>query len=108
MAARVVTVDARPVAVLAGELDLSCAREVRAVLMALVDATEPGGDLHVDLAGVSFCDSSGLIPLVAARKRLGASGGRLVLISPQPAVLRTLLITGLHKVFEIRETSQPI
>ena len=54
----------------AGEVDLATAPELRLALMAIT------GDVTVDLARVSFMDSSGLGALVAARKRTADPGHR--------------------------------
>ena len=40
--------------------------------------------VHFDLSGVNFCDAAGLSAFLAADRVLGAAGGRLTLIQPQP------------------------
>jgi anti-anti-sigma factor len=86
---QVVHLDAAPVVILAGEIDVSTARELRTSLEPL------GGRVLVDLYGVSFMDSSGIAAFVATRDRLLASGGNLHLRSPQDQVRRMFEIVGI-------------
>jgi anti-sigma B factor antagonist len=53
----------------------------------------------VDLAGVGFIDSTGLRVLLKALPRFTKRGGKLVLVSDDRRVLRTLEITGLDRTF---------
>ena len=53
----------------------------------------------VDLAGVGFIDSTGLRVLLKALPRFTKRGGKLVLVSDDRRVLRTLEITGLDRKF---------
>ncbi|WP_329493011.1 STAS domain-containing protein [Kitasatospora herbaricolor] len=55
----------------------------------------------IDLAGVTFCDSSGLDALLGARIETGRQGLTLDLARPAHAVARLLEITGADKVFPI-------
>ncbi|MEL7157255.1 MAG: STAS domain-containing protein [Actinomycetota bacterium] len=58
--------------------------------------------LVVDLAGVTFVDSSGLRVIVRAHKRQTAGSGELVLRTPSEPVSRLLDITGLTSELTIR------
>ncbi len=53
--------------------------------------------LLLDLAGVSFCDSSGLNAFVRIANEADAAGCRYGLIAPQPIVLKVLRIPGLDQ-----------
>ena len=55
----------------------------------------------VDLAGVGFIDSTGLRVLLKALPRFTRRGGKLVLVSDDRRVLRTLEIAGLDRTFEL-------
>jgi len=55
----------------------------------------------VDLAEVSFLDSTGLGTLVAGLKRCEEEGGRLVLARAGAQVTRVLQLTRLHRVFDV-------
>ena len=53
-----------------------------------------GNAEHVDLAGVSYLDSSGVRCLLNASKRAAAAGSELVVCRPVGIVLRVLEICG--------------
>jgi anti-sigma B factor antagonist len=84
-----VTKDGDGVLVLAGEIDSYTAPELSEHL-----AAEPAVEV-VDVAGVTFIDSSGLRVLVEAHQSRAAAGSRLVLRAPSSAVQRLLEISGL-------------
>jgi anti-sigma B factor antagonist len=74
-----------------GELDLASADGLAAALVETAGST-----LVVDLADLSFMDSSGIGALVAARKRIRAMGpGELVVTRPTAIVEKVLEIVGL-------------
>lgn len=58
-------------------------------------------DLVLDLAGLTFIDSSGLRVIIGAHKEANEGGGRLVLRSPSQTARRLLDITGLLDHIEI-------
>ena len=84
----------------AGELDVNTAPELREQLARLIG--EDSGTITVDLAAVTFVDSTALSVLVSALKRLRQAGGDLQLASPTPSVRRVFEITGLTRLFTIR------
>ncbi|GAA1503949.1 hypothetical protein GCM10009730_03440 [Streptomyces albidochromogenes] len=95
MKAFTVTVEQRPdltLVTVAGELDM---QTVPAVEEAAVVVPLGGKPLRVDLAGVSFMDSSGLNLLLRLRRRMREEGGHLVLsgLQEQPAGLLRLTET---------------
>ncbi|MFJ9411372.1 STAS domain-containing protein [Streptomyces sp. NPDC101393] len=57
-----------------GELDHTTAAELREVLTTLT--LQPGQRLLLDLAGMQFCDSSGIAAPIAARKHANTPGQR--------------------------------
>jgi anti-anti-sigma factor len=78
----------------AGEIDARTADKFRT---AMTEALGVGVRwLIVDLAGVSFLDSSGIAALVNARNHAEAVGARLNVINCQPRVRRILEITGVY------------
>lgn len=83
---------------LVGELDAEQAAGVRSVLAESVLAGP--GHVVVDLARLTFIDSSGLATLVAAHKGSRASGTSFVLAAPSARVAKVLALTGLRTVFE--------
>ncbi|WP_329611643.1 STAS domain-containing protein [Kitasatospora herbaricolor] len=88
-----------PIVQAVGELDLDGAPVLHAALRRALTTGPPGSDLVIDLAGVTFCDSSGLNALLRARIETGRQGLTLHLARPAHAVARLLEITGADKVF---------
>lgn len=60
-----------------------------------------GSNAVVDLGEVAFIDSTALRVLLRALPRFSKRGGRLVLVSDDCRVLRTLEITGLDRKFRV-------
>jgi anti-sigma B factor antagonist len=86
-----------------GELDLYTAPRLQAALAGLLR-----GDVDrivVDLAGVEFCDSTGMNVLLSAMKRIKEQGGSLELAAPRPAVKRILQVTGRDGVFTVSDAA---
>ena len=55
----------------------------------------------LDLAAVTFCDSSGTSALARLHEHIKDAGGRLTLYNPAPPVLHVLELCGLDKVVSI-------
>jgi anti-sigma B factor antagonist len=91
--------------VLVGELDGYSSPAVTETITAL--AGEGVARVEVDLAGVSFVDSSGLAALIGATKRLRAAGGDLVIHRPQLPTRRVFEMTGLHNLFTVVAEAVP-
>ncbi|MFD0692006.1 STAS domain-containing protein [Actinomadura fibrosa] len=91
--------EAGPVLRIAGDLDFNTAsglrEEVRRVPL------DPGRLLILDLTDLTFCDSSGISALIAARNRAVAAGAGIALAAVPPNTARILGIVGLDKVFPI-------
>lgn len=96
-----ITVSGAAVA-LAGEIDIQTAPSLRAELTELINATVTGDELRVDLGEVSLVDSSGLSVLIGAHKLATSQEVRLLLTALPEHVERTLSITGLDEILEIR------
>ena len=66
-------------------------------------ASLPAGDddIVIDMAEVSFMDSSGLRVLLELHERAGHAGRRLVLHTPSPSVTKLLDVSGLSDHFNI-------
>jgi anti-sigma B factor antagonist len=85
--------------VLRGEVDLAAAASLRAHVQMVA-----GEGLVMDLADVTFIDSSALRELLFARDHLSRHGARLVLAAVPRGVRRLLEMTGTLRLFEIAET----
>lgn len=81
-----------------GEVDLDSVPLLRDALDKALAERPPR--LHLDMAAVEFCDSSGLNTLIVARQRLGEWDGRL-LLTTSPRVRRLLDLTGAAELFTL-------
>ncbi len=77
--------------VVVGEIDAHTS-DVLADAVGLLDGD---ADISIDLAGVTFIDSSGLRLIVMTHTRQRSDGGSLTIESPSTSVRRLLEITGL-------------
>ncbi|MGW5733284.1 MULTISPECIES: STAS domain-containing protein [Streptomyces] len=88
-----------PVLKITGDLDYTTAAEFRRVLEEL---TLPAEQLLVlDLAGLEFCDSSGISALLTARNLAIERDGTIALAAVPANTARILRIVGLDRVFSI-------
>ena len=55
-------------------------------------------DLHVDLSDCAFADSSFMLDLANLSRRLRRAGSMLVLLDPQPPILRLIERVGLDRL----------
>jgi stage II sporulation protein AA (anti-sigma F factor antagonist) len=93
-------------AALAGEFDLTAAKEVRQELDRLID----GGHrrLIIDLRKVPFLDSSGLGVLLGRYGRLRELGGEMFLVGAQPPVRTVLQMSGVPKVVPVLRSESEV
>jgi anti-sigma B factor antagonist len=96
----VTRVDDVQIVEVAGELDIASAPELAHALGTL----EPC-NVTVDLARVTFVDSSGLRCLLEAHQRMRGDGSTLSVRGTSPIVRRTFEVTGLDQVLLV-ETSR--
>ena len=86
------------VVVLRGDVDLSEAGELRAVLN---DAcTGSHRTVAVDLSTVHFIGSSGMGVLAEVHQRLADEGRHLLVLEPPEAIQQAFAIAGLDQVFD--------
>jgi anti-anti-sigma factor len=90
------------VVTLTGELDLASADKLADRIRGLVDTGHPR--LIVDLAGLIFCDSTGMGTLVRANNECLAQGGYLRLAAPNHNVARVLAVVGLLDAFPVYQS----
>jgi anti-anti-sigma factor len=94
-----------PLLALGGEFDMAAAEEVRASLAGLTDGD--AAEVVLDLASVTFMDSSTLRELLRAELALRATGGRLVLAAPTPPVTRLLELTRATELLTVVDSVPP-
>jgi anti-sigma B factor antagonist len=84
---------------LAGELDISSAREIEGEL-SRIEASKPT-IVVLDLKGVTFMDSTGLRVVVRADARAREGGWRLAIVRGPEAVQRVFRITRLEERLDL-------
>ncbi|MEV5414289.1 STAS domain-containing protein [Thermopolyspora sp. NPDC052614] len=82
-----------------GELDLFTAPFLRDEVREAIK--QDGPTLVLDLAALSFMDSSGLSVLIEAWRLATGEGGSVSLACPQPPVARILRTTGLDRRIKV-------
>ena len=80
--------------IIAGEIDASNAQRMYDAVL-VVTETSRVADVELDLADVTFMDSSGLSALIKAASILRDRDGNLTLCNPTPPVARLLDVSGL-------------
>lgn len=85
-----------------GEIDLDRSPSARKVLL---DAVGRGQPVAVDLADVSYMDSSGIASLVEAYQKARAAKTEFVLVRVSAAVMKVLMLARLDKIFTVRSTA---
>ena len=88
-----------PVVFVYGEIDVMTAPRLHETLAEVI--AESPTSLLVDLANVTFIDSTGLGALVVAHRHLEERGGHLRLVSVPPTVAKILAVTGLTSRFDV-------
>jgi anti-sigma B factor antagonist len=88
---------------LRGELDVATVPQFRQALAAVTDDASVNC-VCVDLIEVTFIDSTGLMTLLNALRRMVRRDGRLVIACNNPTVLRLFEATRTDATFEISPT----
>jgi anti-sigma B factor antagonist len=84
-----------------GEVDVYTAPRLREELHHCLDGGK--NKIVVNLADVAYMDSSGLGVLIGALKRAREEKGDLVVAAPNARISRILEVTGLSKIFNVRD-----
>ncbi|CAD2072142.1 STAS domain-containing protein [Phocicoccus pinnipedialis] len=84
---------------IAGELDIYTAPELKKVFEPV--ATDGTKNLHVDLKGLSYMDSTGLGLFVGTLKDLNKNDKELRVTNVQPRIMKLFEITGLRDLMYI-------
>ncbi|MCX5208523.1 anti-sigma factor antagonist [Kitasatospora sp. NBC_00240] len=95
------TTPAGAVLEVAGELDHDGAPRLAAAVRRVLAGRPAPSTLDLDLAAVTFCDSSGLTTLLRARSEAGHQGTVVRLAGLSRPVARLLEITGIDRVFAV-------
>lgn len=81
-----------------GRIDGTNAGAAEAELKSILDSAGP--NLILDLSGVDYLSSAGLRVVLVAAKSTRASGGKLVLAGPRPAISEILTMSGFERIIE--------
>ena len=65
-----------------------------------------GGQVLLDMAGLSFCDARGLGALVRMSRHAGQAGSSLHLVAPPPRLMKIIRITGLENKLPVHRGDQ--
>jgi anti-sigma B factor antagonist len=83
---------------LTGEIDLETSPQARQILL---DTVDQSAKILIEMASVTYIDSSGIATLVEAFQRAKKKGRQVAFICLNPAVVRVLSLARLDKVFAI-------
>lgn len=81
-----------------GVLDVAAAPTLRSCLLELSDE---GVDVELDLSRLDFVDSTGIGVLVAAAHRLRGEGRQLVVTGARPTIRAVLEVTGVDRLLSL-------
>jgi anti-sigma B factor antagonist len=101
MAANIDEQDGCTVLRLSGDVDLAASPALRKTLMELMFERR---EVVIDLAAVTYMDSSGVAGLVEAYQMARKNGSRFVLAQPSDPVKRVLQLARLDRVFTIADS----
>lgn len=82
-----------------GELDMATSPTLDRAIAAAFDGG--GTSVIVDLASLTFMDSTGIAVLLGARRRADEGGCSLVVRSPRRPVLKAFRLTGVDQILSI-------
>lgn len=84
-----------------GEIDIESAQKLEEKMLEIIEENNKSVILNIE--EVDYIDSTGLGMFIKMVKRLKEKGNDLYFINPQKNVRKLFKITGLNKVFNIRE-----
>jgi len=83
-----------------GEVDLYSSPELRKAILKAIPSAD--GGLEINLAEVTYIDSSGVATLVEGLRSAREHGTGFVLVAPSQAVIQVLELARLDSIFELR------
>jgi stage II sporulation protein AA (anti-sigma F factor antagonist) len=86
-----------------GELDLSSVNEFRQVVDEVLDK-HISKYLLMNLADLTFIDSSGLGVILGRYKKVNLLGGKILVTNVKPQIVRIFELSGLHKILTVYPT----
>jgi anti-sigma B factor antagonist len=95
-----ITATGEALVMVSGELDITSADGAVGCVRDVIDRHHL--PVILDMAGLTFCDASGLGALVRMNNYAGKAGCPIQLASPGPGLLQIMRITGLDRSLAIR------
>ena len=89
---------------ISGKVDLAAVPALERALEAAIEATADG--FVVDLSGVEFMDSSGLLAMLNARGLLARDGRALAVVCPAGAVRHLLDVAGVSELLVVCDSRE--
>ncbi|MGC9667743.1 STAS domain-containing protein [Planosporangium sp. 12N6] len=89
-----------------GDIDFANSAAVRETVLAALTGAALGA-VRVDLAAVTFLDSSGIALLVAAYRLATAKNAGFSVVNPTRSVYEHLRVTGLARLFGVARPALP-
>ena len=89
---------------LRGEIDHNTARDILRVVSNKIDLYLPLACV-LDFREVTFMDSSGIVIVISALRKMRELSGRLVLRDVPPQPMKVLRASGMEQIVEIEERS---
>ena len=93
-----------PVLDVTGEIDIYTTPQFKEAVSAAIDENQPA--IVINMAQVTYMDSSGFGTLLSATKRLRPLDGALYLSGCNEAIQRMLQITRLNTIFSVYPTEE--
>ncbi|MFQ5329542.1 MAG: STAS domain-containing protein [Thermodesulfobacteriota bacterium] len=93
-----------PVVSVAGEIDMHSSPKVRNILLPYFERGVKG--VVVDLAGVTYMDSSGIATMIEGLQWSSREGKRFILTGLRDAVMDVFVLTNLKDAFEFSAEAQ--
>jgi len=87
-----------------GSVDIYSSPELRGELKFALDKQAPR--IVIDMAGVTFVDSSGLATLIEGLQKVKVYSGKLLLCNLSQTVLGVFQLANLDHIFQIKETRE--
>lgn len=83
-----------------GRLDgTTAAAAEKEILGLLVDGVS---SITIDLSELDYVSSAGLRVMLVSAKAAKAKGGKVLLLSPKPAIMEVLTISGFDKILQVQ------
>lgn len=95
--------DGKPqVIVLEGTVDVDTAPQLKQQMITLLESDQ--SEIILDVSKVEYLDSTALGVIIGGCKRCREKNGDLAVVCPDPRIRRVFEITGLDKIFPVKNT----